>query len=56
MKSNEEIFSDKIPIEDLRKIWDDEQRQYTDEELKRIRNWLYAMAEVVIKSFERQKR
>lgn len=55
IKTKEEIFPDKVSLEELRKIWNDEHRQYTDEELERIRNWLYAMAEVIVKVTARVK-
>jgi hypothetical protein len=41
-------FSNKISIAELRKIWNDEQHTYTDEQLTRIRDWLYVIAHMVI--------
>lgn len=49
IKTKEEIFPDKVSIEQLRKVWNDKERQYTDDELEKIRNWLYAIAEVIVK-------
>lgn len=49
IETKEEIFPEKVSIEQLQKIWNDKEKQYTDEELERIRNWLYAMAEVIVK-------
>ncbi len=48
IKTKEEIFPDKVPLEELREIWNDKETQYTDEELEKIRNWLYAIAEVMV--------
>lgn len=55
IKTKEEIFPDKVSLESLRKVWNDKNREYTDEELERIRNWLYAMAEVIVKVTARIK-
>ena len=55
IKTKEEIFPDKVSIQELRKIWNDKEKQYTDEELERIRNWLYLMAEVIVKVAGRVK-
>jgi len=43
-----EIFTDKLPLAKLRKIWNDQNITYTDEQLIRIREWLYMMAEVIM--------
>lgn len=56
IKTGEELFTDKVSIEELRKIWNDDKRKYTDEELEKIRNWLYTMSEVIIRVVERTKR
>jgi hypothetical protein len=55
IKTKEEIFPEKVSIQELRKIWNDKERMYTDEELERIRNWLYSMAEVIVKVTARVK-
>lgn len=44
-----EIFPDKVSLNELRKIWNDGKRQYTDAELEQIKCWLYVMAEVIVK-------
>jgi hypothetical protein len=49
-----DIFNDKVPIERLREIWNDETTQYSDEELYKIRDWMYAMAGVIIQVAEKQ--
>ena len=55
IKTKEEIFPDKVSLEELRKVWNDKNREYSDEELERIRNWLYSMAEVIVKVTARVK-
>ena len=55
IKTKEEIFPDKVPLEELRKIWNDKERQYSDGELEQIRGWLYAMAEVIVLVSEKVK-
>ena len=40
IKTKEEIFPDKVPLEELRRIWSDKETQYTDEQLEQIRTWL----------------
>jgi len=44
----EGTFAVGITIGQMRKIWNDENITYTDEQLIRIMEWLYAMAEIVI--------
>lgn len=56
LKTGEEFFPDKVPLEELRKIWNDKEAQYTDEQLIRIRDWLYVMAEVIVRVSDRSKR
>lgn len=43
-----ELSPDKIPIEKLRAIWNDKEVTYTDDELYKIRSWLYTIADVTI--------
>lgn len=47
-----DIFSDRISIDKLRKIWNDRNRQYTDDELYQIRDWLYVIAGAVVHTLE----
>ena len=46
--NKKEIFTDRIAINQIREIWNDENITYTDEQLIRIREWLYVMAEIII--------
>lgn len=55
IKTKEELFPDKVPLEELRKIWNDKEKRYTDEELEQIRTWLYAMAEVIVRVSDKVK-
>jgi hypothetical protein len=50
----EDPFPDKVSLEQLHKIWDDERYTYTDDELMRIREWLYAIAAIAIR-LEKEK-
>lgn len=43
-----DVFTNRISIEEMRKIWNDKNRKYTDDELYRIRDWLYTIANVVV--------
>ncbi|HEX9512698.1 MAG TPA: hypothetical protein VF939_19535 [Puia sp.] len=45
----EDPFPNKVSLTELRKIWDDEQYKYTDDELMRIREWIYAIAAIAIR-------
>ena len=49
---SDDIFSDRVSIDELRKIWNDRNRQYTDDELYQIRDWLYVMAGAVVHVME----
>lgn len=55
LKTKEEIFPDKVPLRTLRKIWNDKEGQYSDEQLEQIRTWLYAMAEVIVRVSDKVK-
>ena len=53
ISSPAEVFTDRISIEQMRRIWNDKKVQYTDDELLRIREWLYTMAGVVVQVVEK---
>lgn len=44
----EDNYSQKINLETLRKIWNDDQEEFNDDELIRIRDWLYMYANLVV--------
>lgn len=55
--SNEtELFTGKISIEKTRAIWNDKKRIYNDNELIRIRDWMYSIAEVIILTVRKSRR
>ncbi len=43
-----DIFTNRVSIDELRTIWNDKNRQYSDEELCQIREWLYVIAGAVV--------
>lgn len=49
-----DVFPDRVPIEKFREIWNDEQVQYSDEQLYKIREWLYAMCNAALAVAEEQ--
>lgn len=50
------IFPDKVSLDKIRNIWNDADEQYTDEQLYQIREWVYAMASVIIHVAEKRKK
>lgn len=55
LKTKQELFPDKVSLEELRKIWNDKEDKYSDQQLEQIRNWLYAMAEVIVQVSDKVK-
>ena len=53
--SYSDIFPDKVSLDKIRDIWNDADEQYTDEQLYQIREWVYAMASVIIHVAEKRK-
>ena len=49
-----DVFPDRIPVEKFREIWNDDKVQYNDEQLYKIREWLYAMCNVALTVAEEQ--
>lgn len=41
-------YDNRISIEQLRAIWNDDEETYTDDDLLFIRDWLYTMSEIII--------
>jgi len=50
----DDVFPDKVSLEKLRVIWNDDDVQYSDEQLYKIREWLYALTTVIIHVVEKQ--
>lgn len=48
-----DIFPDKISLEKLKPIWNDEHAKYTDEQLFKIREWLYAICNIALSVAEK---
>ncbi len=51
-------FSEKIPLEVMRNIWNDKENTYTDEQLTKMREWAYTLVDVIFdiaKTNERNK-
>jgi hypothetical protein len=49
-------LTDKVSLQQLRAIWDDEHRSYTDDELIKIRDWLYSVAKMAIAVSQRMEK
>ncbi|SFW80611.1 L-aspartate oxidase [Chitinophaga sancti] len=49
-------LSEKVSLQQLRAIWNDEHRSYTDDELLKIRDWLYSVAKMVIAVSQRMEK
>lgn len=49
-----DVFPDRISIERFRAIWNEDRVQYNDEQLFKIREWLYAMCNVALSVAEEQ--
>ena len=54
-QSNQDIFSQRIPLQVLKEIWNSNCDEYTDSELIKIREWLYALAELAIEMYSNPK-
>lgn len=55
LKTKQKIFPNKVSLDDLKKIWNDKEQKYSDEQLELIRHWLYAMAEIIVRIVEKVK-
>jgi len=47
---------EKVSLQQLRAIWNDEHHTYTDDELIKIKDWLYLVAKMVIAVSQRMER
>ncbi len=41
-------YSERISIEEMRKIWNSKRTKYSDKDLLHIRDWFYTIAEITI--------
>lgn len=53
-EASDEPQTGRLSMAKLRKIWNDDEVTYTDDELYRIRNWFYMIAEITVSSYSRQ--
>jgi hypothetical protein len=56
LKTKQKLFPNKVSLDDFKKVWNDKEQKYTDEQLELIRNWLYAMAEIIVRATEKIKK
>lgn len=54
-QKEKELFTGKLSLEKTREIWNDEERIYTDDELIRIRDWMYTMAASIIRTARKSR-
>lgn len=47
---------EKVSLQQLKAIWNDELHNYTDDELIKIRDWLYLVAKMVITVSQRMEK
>jgi hypothetical protein len=51
-----ESLPEKVSLQQLKAIWNDELHSYTDDELIKIRDWLYSVSKMVIAVSQRMER
>ena len=51
-----ESLPEKVSLQQLKAIWNDELYSYTDDELIKIRDWLYSVAKMVIAVSQRMEK
>jgi hypothetical protein len=51
-----DLFPDKIPLAVMRRIWNDKNNSYSDEQLLRMREWVYLLMEVIFEGAKKHKR
>jgi len=52
----ESCLTAQVSLQQLRAIWNDEHHSYSDDELIKIRDWLYSVAKVVITVSQRMEK
>jgi hypothetical protein len=45
-----EAFTDRISLEEMRSLWNDEQGSLPDEDLIRVRDWVYVITGIIIRT------
>jgi len=51
-----ESLPEKVSLQQLKAIWNDEHHTYTDDELFKIKEWLYLVAKMVIAVSQRMEK
>ena len=51
-----ESLPEKVSLQQLKAIWNDGHRSYSDDELIKIRDWLYSVAKMVIVVSQRMEK
>lgn len=52
---DESVFKEKVSLEKLGGIWNNEEVCYSEEELTLIRDWLYSITEVIFETVKHKK-
>lgn len=50
-----DAFTDKVSLEVMRSIWNDKEHKYTDEQLLKMREWVYVLADVIFNASKSRK-
>jgi hypothetical protein len=50
-----DAFTDKVPLEVMRSIWNDKENTYTDEQLLKMREWVYVLADVIFNASKKRR-
>lgn len=50
-----DVFTDRMPLETLRKVWGEGTEQYTDQQLYKMREFAYNLCEVIYKIVNQRK-
>jgi len=59
MKSEEyaaDVLPDRVPLKIMQNIWNDKEDQYSDQQLLKMREWVYLLADVIFDAAKTRKR
>ena len=51
-----DVLTDRVPLKIMRSIWNDNDNQYSDEQLLKMREWVYLLADVIFDTAKEKKR
>jgi hypothetical protein len=51
-----DVLSDRVPLKIMQSIWNDKDNQYSDEQLLKMREWVYLLADVIFDTAKERKR